>query len=336
MARGPAAPLVVQAVVSLAPNDMALGELLTVLLTTGPLALAGALGGGYLLARKALAPVGRMAATAAEITASRLDRRLAASNPDDELGQLARTLNDMIERLERSFSEVRRFTADAAHELRTPLSMMRTAAEVALRSPRSPEQDGRVLEDLSEEIERLTRLVSQLLFLCREDVGLPTGPREAVRLDEVVREVAGHMQVMAEEKAVSLDVACGRPRLVQGDRDRLRQLLFNLLDNAIKYTPSGGKVSVRDVSSNGTAGIAVSDTGIGIPAEHLPHVFERFYRVDPARGTEGGTGLGLAICRSITEAHHGRLVIESEAGRGTSITLSLPAANGGADKEPLA
>lgn len=333
VAHGPAGPLVVQAAVSLAPNDRALRELLTVLLTTGPLALAGALGGGYLLARKALDPVGQMAATAAEITASQLDRRLAAANPDDELGQLARTLNDMIGRLERSFAEVRRFTADAAHELRTPLSMMRTAAEVALRSQRSPEQDGRVLEDQLEAIERLTRLVSQLLFLCREDVGLGAGPREAVRLDEVVREVAGHMQVMAEEKAVSLEVLSGGSRVVQGDRDRLRQLLFNLLDNAIKYTPPGGRVSVRDVSSNGTAAIVVSDTGIGIPVEHLPHVFERFYRVDPARMTEGGTGLGLSICRSIAEAHQGRLVIESEAGRGTSVMLSLPAPGNESDNE---
>jgi heavy metal sensor kinase len=338
IARGPTGPLVVQAAVSLAPNDRALRELLAVLLTTGPLALAGALGGGYLLARKALAPVGHMAATAAEITASQLDRRLAATNPDDELGQLARTLNDMIQRLERSFAEVRRFTADAAHELRTPLSMMRTAAEVALRSPRSPEQDGRVLEDLLEEIERLTRLVSQLLFLCREDGGFPTGPRGAVQLDEVVREVAGHMQVMAEEKAVSLDVDCVHSRIVEGDQDRLRQLLFNLLDNAIKYTPAGGRVSVRDISSNGSAEIVVSDTGIGIPTEHLPHVFERFYRVDPARGMEGGTGLGLSICRSITEAHQGRLLVESEVGRGTSVTLSLPAsslpaAGDGPDKE---
>ena len=320
---------------SLAPNDRALRELLAVLLTTGPIALAAALGGGYLLARKALAPVGQMAANAAEITASQLDRRIAASNPDDELGQLARMLNDMIERLERSFSEVRRFTADAAHELRTPLSVMRTMAEVALRSPRSPEQDGRVLEDLLEEIEWLTRLVSQLLFLCREDVGLATGPRQAVCLDEVVREVAGHMQVLADEKAVSLEVHFCGLRTVQGDRDRLRQVLFNLLDNAIKYTPPGGTVSVRDVSSNDTAQVVVSDTGIGIAAEHLAHVFERFYRVDPARGTEGGTGLGLSICRSITEAHQGRLVIESEPGQGTTVTLSLPVASSESDKQSL-
>jgi two-component system, OmpR family, heavy metal sensor histidine kinase CusS len=327
-ARGPTGPLVVEVAVSLAPNDRALRELLAVLLTIGPLALTCALGGGYLLARKALAPVDHMAATAAEITASRLHRRLEARNPDDELGRLARTLNDMIERLERSFAEVRRFTADAAHELRTPLSMMRTTAEVALRAPRSPEQDGQVLEDLLEEVERLSRLVSQLLFLCREDVGLQTGPRRAVRLDEVVCEVVGHMQIMAQEKAVTLEVDCSRPCVVQGDQDRLRQLFFNLLDNAIKHTPPGGVVRVRDGSSNGRAEIVVADTGVGIPTEHLSHVFDRFYRVDPARGAEGGTGLGLSICRSITDAHQGRLHIESLEGQGTTVTFSLSTIDG--------
>jgi len=175
----------------------------------------------------------------------------------------------------------------------------------------------------------LSRLVSQLLFLCREDVGLPTGSRGAVRLDEVVREVAGHMQVMAQEKAVTLEVDCSRPCVVQGDHDRLRQLFFNLLDNAIKYTPPCGKVSVRDESSNGRVQVVVTDTGIGIPPEHLPHVFDRFYRVDPARGAEGGTGLGLAICRSIVDAHQGRLDVESTAGQGTTVILSLPTSKGG-------
>ncbi len=202
----PTAPLVVQAAVSLAPIDRALSGLVAGLLLTGPLVLAGALAGGYMLARKALAPVDRMVATAQEITASRLDRRLDAPNSQDELGRLASTFNDMISRLERSFEEVRRFTADAAHELRTPLAAMRTEAEVALRSPRSPERDGHVLENLLEEIERLTRLVSQLLFLCREDTGLGVGDFRPCCLDDLVREVAEHMQVAATEKGVELDI----------------------------------------------------------------------------------------------------------------------------------
>ena len=181
----PITPVVVQAAVSLTPNNRALGELIAVLLLTGPLALAGALAGGYVLARKALAPVDRMVATAQEITASRLDRRLDAVDSQDELGRLAATFNAMISRLERSFEEVRRFTADAAHELRTPLATIRTEAEVALRSPRSPERDGRVLENLLEEIDRLTRLVAQLLFLCREDAGIGAGNFQPVQVDGV-------------------------------------------------------------------------------------------------------------------------------------------------------
>ncbi len=321
----PSAPLVVQAAVSLAPNDRALGGLVAVLLLAGPIVLAGALAGGYMLARKALAPVDRMVATAQEITASRLDRRLDAPNSQDELGRLVSTFNDMISRLERSFDEVRRFTADAAHELRTPLAVMRTEAEVALRSPRSPERDGHVLESLLEEIERLTRLVSQLLFLCREDTGLGGSAFRPCRLDDLVREVAEHMQVAASEKGVELDIEPLAPCQVRGDADRLRQLFFNLLDNAIKYTPPGGRVSVRGESPNRHAQVTIADTGIGIPSEHLPHVFDRFYRVDPSRDPEtGGTGLGLAICRSIAEAHGGAIKIDSRLAGGTCVTLNLP------------
>ena len=322
---GPGGSLTVHTMISLAPNDRALRELVTILLSYGPIALGGTLGGGYWLARKALAPVDRMVATAAEITCSRLDRRLETTNPQDELGRLASTFNDMIARLQLSFEEVRRFTADAAHELRTPLAMMRTEAEVALRAPRSPSQDARVLESLLEEIDRLGRLVTQLLFLCREDSGVATGDRQPVRLDDLIREVADHMQVAAGEKCLTLNVEGPSACRVLGDPDRLRQLLFNLLDNAIKFTPPGGTVTVRGESPNGNARIVVDDTGVGIPPNHLPHVFERFYRVDSSRSDEtGGAGLGLAICRSIAEAHGGRVQIESKLTEGTKVTLTLP------------
>jgi signal transduction histidine kinase len=202
---------------------------------------------------------------------------------------------------------------------------MRTEAEVALRSPRSPEGDTRVLEDLLEEIERLTRLVAQLLFLCREDTGLGASDLRPVELDNLVAEVGEHMQVMAREKGVNLTVDFSRSCFVHGDADRLRQLFFNLLDNAIKYTPPGGMVTVRDESSNSQVRVAVADTGIGIPAADLPHVFDRFYRIDPSRCPEtDGSGLGLAICRSIAETHGGHLGIESTFGRGTCVTLLLP------------
>jgi two-component system heavy metal sensor histidine kinase CusS len=322
---GPSSPVVIQAAVSLAPSDHALRELLAVLLMIGPLALAAALGGGYLLARKALAPVDRMVTTVADITAARLDRRVDAPNMHDELGRLASTFNDMIGRLQRSFDEVRRFTADAAHELRTPLSMMRTEAEVALRSSRHAEEDQRVLENILEETDRLTRLVTQLLFLCREDSGLTRGTRPSVRMDDIVREVADHMQVAVREKGVTLEADSLPPCCVQGDADRLRQLLFNLLENAVKYTPPGGTIAVRGTVLDGRAKIIVTDTGIGIPPEHLPHIFGRFYRVDPSRSREtDGTGLGLSICRAIIEAHGGQIHVDSVLDRGTQVILTLP------------
>jgi heavy metal sensor kinase len=324
---GPGGPVVVQVAASLAPVDHELAELLAVLLLTGPLALAGALGGGFLLARAALAPVERMAAATDQITATQLDRRLEVPNPDDELGRLARTLNGMIARLERSFGEIRRFTADAAHELRTPLAVMRNAAEVALRIPRDAEQHRRVLEEMLEEIERLTRLSEQLLFLSRGDAGLVHPTRQSVRLDELVREVADHMRVVAAEKGQTITMELPSPCPVAGDPDQLRRLLFNLLDNAIKYTTNGGAITASGQCPDEEVRVVVSDTGIGIAAEHIPHLFDRFYRVDPARGRDAteGIGLGLAICRSIVESHGGRIEVESHVGRGTRVTFTLPA-----------
>jgi heavy metal sensor kinase len=322
---GPDGPVVVQAATSLASIDQELTELSTVLLLAGPLALVCALGGGYVLARKALAPVARMVQTADQITAARLDRRIDVRNSDDELGRLARTLNGMIARLERSFEEIRRFTADAAHELRTPIAVLRNEAEVALRMPREPEQYRAVLEDQLEELERLSRLAERLLFLCRGDAGLLAIAREPVALREVVEDVVEHMRVVAEQKGVTLLSVEGAPCLVQGDEDQLRRLLFNLVDNAIKFTPARGTVGLEITNGEAEARVVVTDSGIGIPREHLPHVFQRFYRVDPARGPDmGGAGLGLAIARSIAEAHGGAIAIESTVGLGTRVILTLP------------
>jgi heavy metal sensor kinase len=330
MVSGPTEPLIVQVVVSLAPNERALSELLVVLLLSGPPVVAGALVGGYLLARKALAPVDRMVATVREITSARLDRRLTAPNSSDELGRLANTFNDMIARLQQSFDEIRRFTADAAHELRTPLASMRTDAEVALRAPRSPQNDERVLESMLEEIERLTRLVTQLLFLCREEAGLPPGPRSLARLDEIVLDATNHMQVLAREKGLVLEVPSFPPCLVYGEADRLRQLFFNLIDNAIKYTPPQGLIVVSGGVFNGSVRVDVSDSGTGIPDADLPRVFDRFYRADPSRSRAvDGTGLGLAICRAISEAHGGHITVNNNAGNGCTVTVEFPMARAG-------
>jgi heavy metal sensor kinase len=266
-----------------------------------------------------------MVQTADQITASRLDQRIEATNTDDELGRLARTLNGMIARLERSFEEIRRFTADAAHELRTPLTVLRTEAEVALRMPREPEQYRAILEDQLEELERLSRLAERLLFLCRGDAGLVPIARQPVDLREVVDKIAEHMRVVAAEKGVALQVDGVSTAALQADEDQLRRLLFNLVDNAIKFTPAEGTVTISIFHRDAQAQVVVEDSGTGIPSEHLPYVFQRFYRVDPAREEAmSGTGLGLAIARSIAEAHGGSITIESTVGVGTRVILTLP------------
>ena len=318
-------PLVVQVATSLEENDKQLGELMAILLLLGPLAVGCTLGGAYLLARQALAPVERMAATADEITATQLDRRLHEPNPDDELGRLARTLNGMIARLERSFEEVRRFTADAAHELRTPLAILRNEAEVALRIPRESEQYRDCLENMLEEIDHLSRLSEVLLFLFRADAGLGAHTGDVLSLDRIVREVADDIRVVAAEQNQELMVDASSPCNVLGNAEQLRRLLFNLLDNAIKFTPAGGSIGIRVERQKGQARVIVSDAGIGIAPEHLPRIFDRFYRVDSARSRRtGGNGLGLSICKSIAEAHQGFIEVVSQPGKGTQVTLTLP------------
>jgi heavy metal sensor kinase len=306
--------------------DHELRELRLVLATAVPVALALSGGLAYALARKALAPVEQLHRLTSQITADRLDRRLPVSG-HDELAQLAGTINAMIARLERSFDEVRRFTADASHELRTPLTAIRTEVEVALARPLTVPDCQALLGSVLEECERLARLSEQLLALAREDAG--TSPRAAQRLAlaEVVGAVTETMRPLAETRALELRLRAEAVE-VCGDAGRLRQVFYNLLDNALKYTPPGGVVEVRVGRDDRGAVVAVRDTGVGIAAEHLPHVFERFYRADGGRGREqGGNGLGLSIARSIAVAHGGDIELSSALGRGTTATVVLPPAS---------
>jgi heavy metal sensor kinase len=310
--------------------DRERGRLLAALALAVPVGLLFSGGVSYLLARKALAPVGRLRALAREVTADRLDRRLEVADPADELGGLALTINAMIGRLERSFAEVRRFTADASHELRTPLTAIRAEAEVGLGRPGVPAEQQTLLGSILEECERLTRLTDQLLALSREDAGVAPQAREPVDLAALVAGVAETMRPLAEAKGLRLESAPPAAVRVRGDPGRLRQVFYNLLDNAIKYTPAGGAVEVRVEGRPGGAAASVRDSGPGIPAEHLPRVFERFYRVDKARTrAEGGTGLGLSIARSIVAAHGGQIDLQSTPGRGTVCTVTLPAGEAG-------
>jgi heavy metal sensor kinase len=305
--------------------DLELGLLRTALLTAVPvvLLLAGAM--GYVLARKALVPMDALHRLTEEITADRLDRRLPVGNPGDEFGRLAQTINAMIARLERSFAEIRRFTADASHELRTPLAAIRTEAEVALGKALSPAEHQQLLGSILEECERLTRLTEQLLALCREDAGSARPAHVPLDLGALVSHVVETMRPLAEAKDLNLQAESNGSLAVLGDEVRLRQVFYNLLDNAIKYTPAGGRIEVRLHDRDGTAIVTLHDTGIGIPPEHLPRVFDRFYRVDKARSrAEGGTGLGLSIAQSIIAAHGGRIELESQLGQGTACTVTLP------------
>jgi len=319
---------------------MSLGELyqarqrfLWALATVGPVALLLAGGSGWLLARRALRPVDLMTAAARRIGAEDLSQRLAGSDAPDELGRLARTLNGMLVRLEGAFAQTRQFAADASHELRTPLTVLRGEIEVALRNPRTPMEYTRVLHSALDEVARMTRLVEELLLLSRADAGalrLDTGP---VELDSLVEEVSRHGAVLGQARGVEVRLQTLEPITAHGDAHRLKQVVLNLVDNAVKYTPPGGRVTI-DLSrkpavsgGGGKAEIAVHDTGVGIPAEALPRVFERFYRGDPARtrGTSGA-GLGLCIAKSIAEAHGGTIAVDSAPGAGSTFTVSLPLA----------
>lgn len=333
----------VQAATSLAPSESELRALSFTLLLGGQLAVLAAAAGGYLLARYALAPVEAMAAAAERITAFRLSERLPAPNPEDELGRLARTLNAMIDRLQSAVEELRRFTADAAHELRTPLAVLQTEAEIALRQPRSADEYRRVVEAGLRESKRLTTLAEQLLLLCRHEGGLVPLQREEVPLHALLADVVDQVRAAAERKGLSLSCEAA-PCVVLGDDVALGRLLFNLLDNAIKFTPAGGRIEVRagvgpsaappatGEATERSVFVSVADDGLGIPASDLPHVFSRFYRGDRTRaGATIGTGLGLAICKSIVEAHGGSIRIDCPPGRGTAAIVTLPAVPAPAD-----
>jgi heavy metal sensor kinase len=322
-------PLVVQVAQSEGPMHNYMWELLLVLLLGLPLAVAIAGLGGYFLARRALAPVDRMAEQARLITAERLKERLPVDNPRDELGRLATVFNQTLMRLESSFDHMRRFTADASHELRTPLTAMRSVGEIGLRGRRDPYAYREVIGSMLEEVDRLSLLVDRLLTLSRADSGESILTRERVDLCELAEEVTMQLVVLAEEKQQSLTVEAGSPSRCIGDRMVLRQALLNLVDNAIKYSPDGGRIVVKvSTSGEGMAVLDVSDTGPGIPSDLRPRVFDRFYRADRSRSREngGGTGLGLSIARWAVEVNGGQLTLESSEGPGATFRITLPIA----------
>lgn len=303
-----------------------LRELLVVQGIGLPVALALAAFGGYHLARRALGPVARMAARARGITADRLGERLAVENPADELGQLAATFNETFARIERSFEQLRRFTADASHELRTPLTALRSVGEVGLQERPDDKLFADVVGSMLEEVDGLTRLVDTLLALSRADAGQVRLAREPVDLAALARNAVQHLEDLSNDKEQRVRVDAPGPAQVLGDWPVLRQAVINVLDNAIKYSPSGTAIDVAVRSGEALAWIEVSDHGPGIAPEDRDRIFERFYRVDKARSREqGGSGLGLALAKWGVEAHAGRIELRSEIGRGSAFRIVLPA-----------
>jgi len=327
---------IVQVGKSLDEIDRNMRRLITVVLFGGVLALLAALVVGAWLAQRALAPVDQVTQAALRISrAEDLDKRIPEPGTSDEIGRLVSAFNEMLARLDDVFRDQQRFVADVSHELRTPLTSLQATIDLLKRGVLDdPEARSQAIKTVESEVARLNRLVADLLLLARADEGEPI-ERKPVELDTLLLEVYLQAKVLAEASGKAIRVRLGHEdqALVLGDRDRLKQLLLNLVDNAIKYTREG-EVVLSLYRDDGWVRLVVQDTGIGIPEEAIPHLFRRFYRVDKARSRElGGSGLGLAIVRWIAEAHGGYVTVESREGKGSTFTVHLPLAPQPAPRE---
>jgi heavy metal sensor kinase len=320
-------PYIILASQPLKPVADELESLRDILYFSTPIVLLLAGFGGWFLARQGLAPVTAMARSARQIGAGSLDQQLPVVNPRDELGQLATTFNDLLGRLDAAFEEQRRFMADASHELRNPLSVMSTAAGVTLKKEHRTEQEYReALQIVAEQTRRLSRIVNDMFMLARADSGRYPLRKQTLYLNDLLEEVARAGAVLAATRNATIEVTNVPEAIFHGDEDLLRQMLLNLVDNAVKFTPDKGAVTLDLKTSNGSYRLSVSDNGPGIPAEARHHIFERFYRADRSRAKaeDGGAGLGLAIARWIARAHDGDIELDDSSGTGTKFIVRLP------------
>jgi heavy metal sensor kinase len=305
-------------------------RLVGAMLVIAPVILAASTLIGYLLVGRTLEPVEKIVDEVEAITDGRsLHRRLAVPRTGDELARLSSTLNAMLARLERSFVSLRRFTADASHELKTPLTVFRAGIERAITHSGTPAEVLEVLEETLVEVKRMTDMVDSLLMLARADEGRAPLHVERLDLRSLLPEIAETGGILGEDAGIEVQVQVpDTPLMLEADASRIHQLLMNLLTNAIKYTPRGGSVAIESAVTDGQVTLNVRDTGIGIAPGDLPHIFDRFWRADQARSRTGdrpGAGLGLAICKWIAEAHGGTITAQSRPGRGTTFTVTLPA-----------
>jgi len=295
-----------------------------ILLIASPLLLVLSSAGGYIVLSRALAPVKKVVAAAQQISAEDLSHRIEGPAGKDEIGQLVDTFNTMIARLEQSIDQIRRFTSDVSHELKTPLTVIFSEIDISIRKERPWRETVALLGTLREEAQRLEKIVDNLLFLSRMEstVGAPAFGTAA--LDEIVLRTFENLEPLAAKKGVTLNIARLEPAVVRGDETLLGRLLTNLIDNAIKYTPAGGRVDIMLSKRPTEAVLSVEDTGIGIPEESLPHIFDRFFRAEhPSARGQGGSGLGLAIAKWIADAHGARIDVRSRLGQGTSFAVTF-------------
>lgn len=305
--------------------DEVLDAMLFQLLLGLPLALLLAAFGGVFLANRALRPIDEMTKTARDIGAGDLSRRMEYEGPPDEIGRLAQTFDEMLARLQSSFVRERRFTGDAAHELRTPLTALKGQIEVSLSRVRDSEGYQLTLGNLLAQVDRLIRLSNALLFLSRSDQEQLTWHPTSLNLAELLEPITEQVRPLAEEKNLTVDAEIPASLPLYGDADHLIQLFLNLLDNAVKYTPAQGQINLKVTRDATQIQVEIHNTGTGIPPEHLPHLFERFYRVEDDRSSQsGGTGLGLAIAHEIVRMHGGEIHAESQARQGVTFIITLP------------
>lgn len=329
---GGATRYVVEVGVSTARTEETVRQVLLMLAIGLPIAVCVAVAGGFILVRRALKPVDDLSSNAAAITQHNLSERLPVLRTGDALERLSLSLNLMISRLEDAINSSKQFVADASHELRTPLAVLRGELENLAQDQQLRPQTRETLGSALEEVDRLAEIVEGLLALSRLDTGELRSAWVRFDLAELVSTTADQMSLLAEDKHITVVCDCAERVMIEGDQARLKQVVVNLLDNAIKYTPNGGRVKLEITQEGGNAVLDVADDGVGIPPEALPHVFKRFFRVDGSRSRDqGGAGLGLSIVKSICDAHGAHVEVSSTPGQGSRFRIRKPLAS-----EPLA